>query len=74
MFLVFYIADFLIVLLFFFYVFVFTGKVKKSSLHKAMEPLLSLQEEEKRLSTIHTTMQKAFFHGSKQAHNSNVNL
>ena len=54
--------------------FVFTGKVKKSSLHKAMEPLLSLQEEEKRLSTIHTTMQKAFFHGSKQAHNSNVNL
>ena len=52
----------------------FTGKVKKSSLHKAMEPLLSLQEEEKRLSTIHTTMQKDFFHGSKQAHNSNVNL
>ena len=73
MFLVFYIADFLIVLLFFLYV-LFTGKVKKSSLHKAMEPLLSLQEEEKRLSTIHTTMQKAFFHGSKQAHNSNVNL
>ena len=73
MFLVFYIADFLIVLLFFFYV-LFTGKVKKSSLHKAMEPLLSLQEEEKRLSTIHTTMQKVFFHGSKQAHNSNVNL